>query len=720
MAVVVTQNLFNDNILLGTENDLIYASSGNDTINGGTGVDTVDYNGPFGALGVGPITIKPLGVVDKGVKGIDSLIGIETIIGGSSFINTVDSSTATGITSINVNLANNSLIVNNPTIAGFPLSFNIQNFSNVQGTANSDIIFGNANNNLLSGNAGNDSLSGGAGNDTLLGGEGVDTLDGGVGNDSLSGGAGNDILLGGEGVDTLDGGVGNDSLDGGVGNDSLIGGVGNDTVNGGVGVDTVNYTGAFGVTIKPLGVVDKGVNGTDSLVGIENITGNAAFLNTIDSSASTGITTINANLGTNSLVVNNSTIPGFPLSFTVNNFKNVQGTANSDVIVGDANNNLLSGNAGNDNLSGAAGNDTLLGGDGVDTLDGGVGNDSLDGGVGNDSLIGGVGNDIVNGGVGVDTVNYTGAFGVTIKPLGVVDKGVNGTDSLVGIETITGNAAFLNTIDSSASTGITTINANLGTNSLAVINSTIPGFPLNFTVNNFKNVQGTANSDVIVGDANNNLLSGNAGNDNLSGAAGNDTLLGGNGVDTLNGGVGNDSLIGDAGNDSLIGGDGNDTLNGSNAVARGIGELDVLDGGAGFDTYIIGEGSSLFYNTNGNNDFVTIRDNFADGLNIQLGAGAYTIQGNQLFATVGANRDLVATLINNAVVGAVAKTFTTADPNVAPDIAAPARLVGTPVDANVAFFNTFIPQGDFSIVAGQTVGIFSGISTSANPSLPVA
>jgi Ca2+-binding RTX toxin-like protein len=257
MAIVVTQNLFNDNILLGTENDLIYASSGNDTINGGTGVDTVDYNGPFGALGIGPITIKPLGVVDKGVKGIDSLIGIETIIGGSSFINTVDSSTATGITSINVNLANNSLIVNNSTIAGFPLSFNIQNFSNVQGTANNDIIVGNANNNLLSGNAGNDNLSGGAGNDTLLGGEGVDTLDGGVGNDSLSGGAGNDILLGGEGVDTLDGGVGNDSLDGGVGNDSLIGGVGNDTVNGGVGVDTVNYTGAFGVTIKPLGVVDK-------------------------------------------------------------------------------------------------------------------------------------------------------------------------------------------------------------------------------------------------------------------------------------------------------------------------------------------------------------------------------------------------------------------------------------------------------------------------------
>jgi Ca2+-binding RTX toxin-like protein len=469
MAIVVTQNAFNDNILLGTENDLIFASSGNDTINGGTGVDTVDYSGPFGALGVGPITIKPLGVVDKGIKGIDSLIGIETIIGSASFINTVDSSTATGVTSINVNLASNSLVVNNSTIAGFPLSFNIQNF------------------------------------------------------------------------------------------------------------------------------------------------------------------------------------------------RNVQGTANNDVIVGDANNNLLSGNAGNDNLSGAAGNDTLLGGDGVDTLDGGVGNDSLDGGNGNDSLIGGVGNDTVNGGVGVDTVNYSGAFGVTIKPLGVVDKGVNGTDSLVGIETIIGNAAFLNTIDSSASTGITTINANLGTNSLVVNNSTIPGFPLSFTVNNFRNVQGTANSDVIVGDANNNLLSGNAGNDNLSGAAGNDTL---------DGGVGNDRLIGDAGNDSLLGGAGNDTFNGSNSVARGAGELDVLDGGTGFDTYVIGDGSSLYYSANGNNDFVTIRDNFNDGLNIQLGVGAYSIQGNQLFSLVGANRDLVARLINNAVLAAPAKSLTSVDSNVAPDIAA--------------------------------------------------
>jgi Ca2+-binding RTX toxin-like protein len=546
MAIVVTQNLFNDNIISGIEDDLIYASSGNDTLNGGVGIDTVDYNGPFGTPGLGPITIRPLGVVNKGLNGIDSLIGIETIIGGSSFINTVDSSTATGITSINVNLANRSLVVNNSTIVGFPLRFNIQNFSNVQGTANNDVIVGDDSDNLLNGNAGNDNLSGAAGNDTLLG---------GAGNDSL------------------DGGVGNDSLDGGDGNDSLIGGVGNDTVNGGAGVDTVNYTGAFGVTIKPLGVVDKGVNGTDSLVGIETITANAAFLNTIDASASTGITTINANLGTNSLVVNNSTIPGFPLNFTVNNFNNVQGTANNDVIVGNASNNLLSGNAGNDNLSGAAGNDTLSGGLGNDSLDGGVGNDSLDGGVGNDSLIGG------------------------------------------------------------------------------------------------------------------------------------------------------------AGNDRLIGGAGNDTLNGSNSLARGVGELDILDGGAGFDSYIIGDGSRLFYSTNGNNDFVTIRDNFSDGLNIQLGAGAFTIQGNRLFSVVGTNRDLVATLINNAVVGTAKSLGTSVDsilPEVSVDsfldtgIAAQARTLGAPVDANTAFFNTFIPQGDFTIAAGQTLGIFSGVSTSANPALPTA
>jgi Ca2+-binding RTX toxin-like protein len=680
MAIIVTQSGFNDNVILNAENDLIYTSSGNDTINGGLGVDTVDYNGTFGLPGIGPITLRPFGVVDKGASGTDSLIGIERIVGNALFANTIDSSTATGITSINVNLSTSSLVVNNATIPGFPLSFTVNNFRNVQGTANNDIIVGDANNNSLSGNAGNDNISGGAGNDTLLG---------------------------GDGLDTLDGGVGNDSLDGGNGNDSLIGGVGNDTINGGVGVDSVNYTGAVGVTIRPLGVVDKGVNGTDTLVGIETITGSAAAINSIDASPSTGITSINANLSTNSLVVSNSTIPGFPLSFTVNNFRNVQGTANNDIIVGDANNNSLSGNAGNDNISGGAGNDTLLGGDGLDTLDGGIGNDSLDGGNGNDSLVGGVGNDTINGGVGVDSVNYTGAVGVTIRPLGVVDKGVNGTDTLVGIETITGSAAAINSIDASPSTGITSINANLSTNSLVVSNSTIPGFPLSFTVNNFRNVQGTANNDVIVGDANNNSLSGNAGNDNISG------------------GAGNDSLIGGAGNDTISGGTGNDTLNGSNSTARGVGELDVLDGGSGFDTYIIGDGPNLFYTGNGNNDFVTIRDNFADGLRIQLGTGSYSVQGNLIFAVVGGGQDLIARLQNVVTPAPVLAQIqgvdtVSAKSGLLQDSAAVGSVLGTASIENFSvgtstadadFFSKVIPQGNFSISAGQDLGIFSGISS---------
>jgi Ca2+-binding RTX toxin-like protein len=497
-------------------------------------------------------------------------------------------------------------------------------------------------------------------------------------------------------------------------NDLIYTSSGNDTINGGLGVDTVDYSGTFGlpgigpITLRPLGVVDKGVSGTDSLIGIERIVGNASFVNTIDSSTATGITSINANLSTNSLVVSNSTIPGFPLSFTVNNFRNVQGTANNDVIVGDANNNSLSGNAGNDNISGGAGNDTLLGGDGLDTLDGGIGNDSLDGGNGNDSLVGGVGNDTINGGVGVDSVNYTGAVGVTIRPLGVVDKGVNGTDTLVGIETITGSAAAINSIDASPSTGITSINANLSTNSLVVSNSTIPGFPLSFTVNNFRNVQGTANNDIIVGDANNNSLSGNAGNDNISG------------------GAGNDSLIGGAGNDTISGGTGNDTLNGSNSTARGVGELDVLDGGSGFDTYIIGDGPNLFYTGNGNNDFVTIRDNFADGLRIQLGTGSYSVQGNLIFAVVGGGQDLIARLQNVVTPAPVLAQIqgvdtVSAKSGLLQDSAAAGSFLGKSASiedfsvgtstADADFFSKVIPQGNFSISAGQDLGIFSGISS---------
>jgi Ca2+-binding RTX toxin-like protein len=205
--------------------------------------------------------------------------------------------------------------------------------------------------------------------------------------------------------------------------------------------------------------------------------------------------------------VNN--VPGLgTLTFTVSGFENVIGTAQNDSITGDNANNILSGGAGNDVLGGSRGNDTL------------------------------------NGGAGIDTANYS-ALGQTIVlgPTGVVTKaGGFGTDQLNGIETITASTLLGDTINTSTATGSSTITANLGTNSLTVNNVVIGGVTtsLNFTVNNFENVTGTARNDSITGNAGNNILNGGAGNDTLVGDAGNDNLIGGSGIDVLVGGAGND------------------------------------------------------------------------------------------------------------------------------------------------------------------------------------
>jgi Ca2+-binding RTX toxin-like protein len=257
----------------------------------------------------------------------------------------------------------------------------------ISGGDGRDTIFGGTGNDLLDGGSGADSLFGEAGNDTLNGGEGNDSLNGGEGNDSLNGGEGNDSLNGGAGNDSLIGGAGNDSLIGGAGNDSFVGSRGSDVIDGGDGIDTVDYSSLrSAVTLKAIGILDKGVAGTDTLVKIDTVIGNSSFVNTLDAMGpeddSTAI--INADLANNSLTVFNL-LGGVPiLNFEVVNFVNVTGTANNDSIAGDAATNVLIGGGGSDTLNGRGGIDTLIGvdpnsptaGQGeIDTLIGGTGAD---------------------------------------------------------------------------------------------------------------------------------------------------------------------------------------------------------------------------------------------------------------------------------------------------------------------------------------------------------
>jgi Ca2+-binding RTX toxin-like protein len=472
-----------------------------------------------------------------------------------------------------------------------------------------------------------------------------------------------------------------------TGNDTIFGSLGSDFIDGREGSDTIDYNSPLSgfrgeITIKPVGVISKknddGSIDEDTLRGIETIIGNADRINSIDASTAPGGAFINVNLSNNiqnnlSVFIPNGSSPPTRLTFTVRNFRNVYGTPNNDTIIGDGGDNILHGNGGNDAIHGGAGNDTIDGGSGNDFLDGGLGNDILTGADGNDSVRGDAGNDTVNGGAGND----------------FLDGGL-GNDFLGG------------------GSGNDTLSGGLG-------------------------------NDALNGGSGNDALSGGSGNDTLSGGSGNDTLSGGLGNDFLDGGLGNDVLTGDAGNDTIHGGAGDDTLNGTNAHARGFREIDSLEGGDGFDTFIIGDAAGSYYATQGNSDSVTIHDNFTQDFSIQLGSGNYSFRGDQLFSVVGRKLDLVATFVQTTQphrrgainvdslplnedidVGSLSakSALDVSSFRLSEDVSSLRAKSATNVDSlilkeNVAFFSKLIPQGDFSIYAGQRSGIFSGIDAAS-------
>jgi Ca2+-binding RTX toxin-like protein len=154
------------------------------------------------------------------------------------------------------------------------------------------------------------------------------TLTGTSGDDILVAGTGNNIINAGDGNDVLTAGSGNNELHGGAGNDLLFSGPGNDLLDGGTGIDTASYAHATaGVTVDLSLLTAQNTlgAGTDTLTGIENLTGS--------------------------------------------NF--------NDTLTGDNNNNIIDGGLGNDILKGGGGDDLLIGGLGDNTLTGGSGADTF-------------------------------------------------------------------------------------------------------------------------------------------------------------------------------------------------------------------------------------------------------------------------------------------------------------------------------------------------------
>jgi len=500
-ADTLTGNAIANKLTGGLGNDTFIGTSGNDTLEGGDGGDTANYS----SLG-GLVTLGAFGILNKGSFGIDTLVGIETVIGSNLLGDTIDLSGASGApaTGTVTNLATGSVTVNGAP--PLPLSFTVSQFENVIGSGVADSITGNAIANNLSG---------------------------------------------------------------GNGDDTFFGTAGNDTLNGEAGTDTANYSSLGGlVTLGAFGVLNKGGFGSDTLVGVETVIGSSLLGDTIDLSGAsvapaTGTVT---NLATGTVTVNGA--PPLPLSFTVSQFENVIGSGFADSITGNGLANNLSGGNGDDTLNGGAGNDTLKGGAGIDTASyvdagsgvtvslaagtatGGAGSDilsqienvdgsnfadtlkgnsganSLSGALGNDTFIGTAGNDTLNGEAGTDTANYsTLGVQVTLGAFGVLNKGSLGIDSLVGIENIIGSNLLGDTIDhSGASSAPATGTFTDLTTGVVTVNGD-PPLPLTFTVSQFENVIGSGFADTITGNGLANNLSGGNGSDTLSGAGGNDSFV---------------------------------------------------------------------------------------------------------------------------------------------------------------------------------------------------
>ncbi|HYC66916.1 calcium-binding protein [Brevundimonas sp.] len=249
------------------------------------------------------------------------------------------------------------------------------------------------------------------GDDVLTGTELNDILDGGPvphlleiqgstdnGDDRLFGFGGDDVLTGGGHADHLDGGEGDDQLDGGLDSDILLGGSGDDLLTGGSHSDHID-----------------GGSGVDTAV----FAGSLADYQIVTANGVTIITGPDRPDSWDPTIILNAT----------DYLTSVERLQFSDQVL------VLGASP----TVGTDGADVIVGAGGADALSGGAGADRLEGGAGNDELEGGLGNDFLDGGLGYDTVRVEGAiedYRLLVNGDGFILKGPDGSDRLIGIETI--------------------------------------------------------------------------------------------------------------------------------------------------------------------------------------------------------------------------------------------------------------------------------------------
>ena len=628
-----------DNMYGGTGNERFEGNGGNDWLDGSGGFDTIDYRQSTAAINAD----LDINTVSDGVGGTDSVMNVEA----------------------------------------------------VWGSAYNDTIAGDEQANRLMGYGGLDTLTGGDGDDSLLGGSEDDWLTGGAGNDSIDGGETSGVTddvdfvdySGAAGAVTVDLSTGSAIDDGDSGNDTLAniegvrgsssgdsitgsnnvagsiekfeGMAGNDTIDGGGGFDEVLYTSAgVGVNVNlDLGTATDGLGGTDSLVGIEAIIGSAhddtligsdgidyerfrgmggndsinggdGLMDEVDYRFAT--VGVNVNLGTGA--VSNDGNGGVD---TLAGIEWARGSNYADTLVGSSADNRLRGRGGDDILRGGGGSDSLEGDDGYDraryddtSVPAGISANLgtgivVDGWGGTDTL---TGIEAVTGTAFADSFDATGFSGGWFGTF-------NEFEGLGGNDTVTGNGSTRVSYLSSAAA----VDVNLGTGSAS---DGMGG--TDSIVGGVNSVRGSNQGDTLTG-------SNNAANtaEFFEGRGGDDTIDGAGGYDMVrydNEGVAINAVLGAGATGTVIRGAETDTLVNVEGV-RGSQAADTYDaaafngGGAGSGTFnrFQGEGGDDTITGNGNTEISY--ESAADGVDVDLNLGyADDGQGGTDSITGGVNR----------------------------------------------------------------------------------
>lgn len=550
-----------------------------------------------------------------------------------------------------------------------------------------------------------------------IAGSGTFSISGGISNPNLASfnfSDGTTILLSSAVLATMTGSDGNDTIFGNALANIISGNGGDDTLMGGDGGDTYKYKfGDGNDTIHEWLSPQQAVSGTDILLfGDDIVPSNVRFIGSekssdlvVQISDGSKITISNAlyhSTGTGFGAIEQYKFADGTIVTAANAFTAARtATALNDVLWGTTSNNTINGLAGDDFIYGGAGVDTINGGDGNDFIDGeGLGitqfaPDILKGGAGDDWIIGDINDVTVMGEDGSDTIDLsrftTGVtFNLSLSSGQIISSGTtrtwtgfenvvgsafndvltgttgnnvingnDGNDTITdhgGIDLISGGAGDDTISLYGSSSGVTTINAGDGKDSVRTVFRGSVFVDLG-SGNDF--IQAGTSYDVIIGGAGNDYIITGGGEDLISAGDGiddvefyneqavivdltletvtyssgitlaftgvenvygsnfGDTITGSSAANRLTGYGGNDIIYGLAGSDSLAGSSGDDALYGgddSDGLNGDVGN-DILDGGAGYDTaYFYGK-SKFDFQFSTVNGTLTISDMSTSGTN---------------------------------------------------------------------------------------------------------